>query len=66
MVEKKDGIDKQKDAAMKNAQQARQLDKTPHSDIYSEVEHDPETMAEKPTEAAVEEAKEWVDDMNKR
>lgn len=38
----------------------------PASDIYSNVNKDPETCVEIPTEEAVEEAKEWVDEENRR
>lgn len=39
----------------------------PASDIYSEVEcKDPETGVEVPTDDAVEEAKDWVDNENQR
>lgn len=38
----------------------------PAGDIYSKVEKDPETGVEIPTDEAVEEAKDWVDNQNQR
>lgn len=67
MTDKKDKITEEKvKTAEVNAEQACQDDSCPSSDIYAEVEKDPETGVDVPTEKSVEEAKEWVDQENRR
>lgn len=61
--------DKNKKANKARREQENQGDseKMPASDIYGNIkDKDPETCVEIPTEEAVEEAKEWVDNENRR
>lgn len=57
--------DKEKDLIEEKKE--RDTNKTPHSDVYSDIEGvDPETGVEIPTDEAVDEAKDWVDNENRR
>lgn len=51
---------------VKAEEAAKKQKKVPATDVYSAVEcHDEDTKVERPTEAAVEEAKDWVDNENR-
>lgn len=64
--EKKVGVSESKEKQMKaKVAQDNEVNyqEQPAGDIYSDIEYkDPETGVEVPTEEAVEEAKEWVDE----
>lgn len=67
MTENKEKLIDEKDkVAEVNAEQSCQIDSCPASDIYADVEKDPETGVDVPTEKSVEEAKEWVDQENRK
>lgn len=63
-------IDKQDEERIENQieeKEERNINKSPHSDVYGDIEGvDPETKVEIPTEDAVDEAKRWVDEENRR
>lgn len=58
--------DKKKEmkARLSQEKEINQKDR-PASDVYSNVKKDPETGVEIPTDEAVEEAKDWVDNQNR-
>ncbi len=67
MTDKKDKVvDEKVKQAEVNAEQGAETGTCPASDIYAEVEKEPETNVDIPTEKSVEEAKEWVDQENRR
>lgn len=61
--------DQKKKKVKADLEQAKQIndENRPATDVYAKAEKkDPKTGVEKPTEASVEEAKEWVDKENQR
>lgn len=68
MADKKISEAKEKEMKARLAQEnADDPEKTPASDVYGQLKgKDPETGVEIPSEEAVEEAKEWVDEVNRR
>ena len=68
MTEKKVSEAKEKEMKARLSQEnAHKPEETPASDVYSKLDgKDPETGVEIPSEVAVEEAKEWVDEENRR
>ncbi len=67
MTDNTERYDENKDSqAEANATQSCQIDSCPASDIYAEVEKDPETCVDVPTEESVKDAKDWVDIENRK
>lgn len=70
ILEQTEGLSQQKVQEIHaDLEQRKEIDHEdrPASDVYSKTEgKDPETGVEIPTEEAVEEAKEWVDNQNQR
>lgn len=70
VLEQTEGLSQQKEQEMNaNLEQGKEIhpQDRPASDVYSKTKgKDPETGVEIPTEEAVEEAKEWVDNQNQR